>query len=240
MAKGFFMKWRVIKNKNGYSITELVVVMGIIAILLPLSFVAYNSTRKQKYAQHVANMAQINIRDTFIDIVSTKTVTGSPCNGGAPQIKALRIQLGQGDSAPEEPLKKVSLCLDTSGSLASTVSEEDVSVTSGINYKQKIRTYFNTPFDTDTSNKTNGFLYFIFTSPYGKYYSYYTPETNPATANANFRNIGWAKNSETDIYGPTTVQNLGYLKVYFNSEMGAGDGTEHQIWITSVGNVELH
>ncbi|RJO62020.1 hypothetical protein C4544_00770 [candidate division WS5 bacterium] len=233
------MIWRGFKKKDGYSITELVVVMGIIAILLPLSFGAYNSTRKQKYTQHVANITQINIRDTFIDIVSTKTVTGSPCDGGAPQIKALRIQLGEGESAPEEPLKKVAICQDTDGSLAASVAEEDISVSSGINYKQKIRTYFNTPWGTYPSNQAAGFLYLVFTSPYGKYYSYYTPETNPATANASFRNAGWEKNMDTDIYAPVSDLNLGYLKVYFNSDIGGG-GTEHQIWITSVGNVELH
>lgn len=242
--------WRVFKNRKdfflsnskGYTLTEMIVVMGVLTMLLTITFNSYGVIRRQKYIQHVANLAQTNIRDTFIDTISTKVentpgcldLVGAP---KAPQIKVLRIELS---SNVANPISRVAVCNNNSSPPAlSSPDTLPVDASSSINYRQNIRTSFNTPWGDYPTDVSSGFLYIIFTSPYGKYYSYYTTETDSDLANTNFENIGWQKNAETDIYEPSSPQNLGYIIVNFNSNTGGGTGVEHQIWITSEGNVEL-
>lgn len=245
------MLWRVIKNKHGYTLTELIVVMGVVTLLLGITFGAYSSTRKQKYMQHTLDLIQVSIRDTFIDMIATRVENnGTNCGAGggkAAQIKAIRIKMGT--SAPSDFLKRVSMC-HTTGALGipSVLGEPEVvgsiSPAEGSNYGQSIIASFDTPFDTtypDKTTTTNGFIYLIFTSPYGGYYSYYTPETDPDTADANFGSLGWTKDANL-IYKPDTATppssgtlDPGYLRLY----VGTSASDERKVLITQKGNVEI-
>lgn len=239
--------WRVLKNKKrlslkdkrGMTLTELIVVLGIIAVLLPLSFGGYSSTRKQKYIQHVANITQTSARDTFIDVLSTRVEsTSGTCNTLSPQIIALRIKLGANSPTDTDSLNKVALCIDQStGLLAASDIVEKVDLSGGINYKQDVKISFNNhPFDVPLpSNVTSGYLYLIFTSPFGKYYSFYSSSTNSDTANTAFKNRGWTPNADF-IYEPSSTTNEGYMIIYFTD---TANGNKYKLFVTEAGNVEL-
>ncbi len=223
----------ILKNKRGYTIVELVVVMAIIAIIMPLTWGGYNSTRKQNYIKHVANVAQTSIKDTFIDTISTQVAkTGITCNGKSPQINIVKIQL----SNPDYPLLRKALCMDNTGNLGNMDFIENIDPSKDINYKQTMEI---TCSGCDLSGPTGiGYLYIAFTSPYGKYYSFYTSETNASIADSNFKNLNWIKGLDL-IYYPTGTTLDRQLEISFDSDTTAQQGIVRKITISKEGNVSL-
>lgn len=236
--------WRVLKNKKefflsnprGYTLTELVVVMGIIGLLVAITFGGYEFTRREKYVQHVANLTQTNIRNVFIDIISTKVESSmGACNNLPPQIKALRIQLG---TSVASPISKVSLCNTSSGVLSTPDVVETPDPSSGINYERNLMVGFNTPYipgGAYESEVNSGYLYLIFTSPNGKFYSFYSGATNAGLADAEFKTLGWSNTNPDQTYVPGSATNEGYMIIYFRSN----SQDEHKVYITEQGNAQL-
>ena len=250
-----------LNSVKGYTLVELLVVMGIIGLLLALTFGGYNGIRKQKYVQHVANMTQTEIRGTFIDVISTKVEnSSSSCNGRSPQVKALRVKL---KTATTNPIARVALC---EGSTTGILEEPpdvlggDIDASTGLNFRIPVRVQCmkDNGWTGGCPWSAMGHLYFIFTSPYGKYYSYYSSETDPVKANNDFFTFGnptsaWTQNPNTFIYEPTLsvrtpssklnhyfTESPPNLVITFDSKLSIGGSeTRHTIKISENGNVLL-
>lgn len=234
----------ILRQSRGYTLIELIVVMGITGLLLTLTFGGYSSTRKEKYMSHVANLTQTNIRDTLIDIVSTKTENVGNCRASdgtqkSPQIKAVRIQLGNTSSTP---VSRVAMCINNSNVLGNVdVVEANIDPSSGLNYKQDVRVTCDkcVGLITSPAPAATGYLYLAFTSPYGKYYSYYTSETVSTTADTKFKSdLGWTRGTNLIYYPLGTTLNRDLI-VTFDSNLSDPKGIVHKITISQNGNVKL-
>lgn len=240
---------RVLKNKKGFTLVELIVVMAIIGIISGLGFGGFVIARKEAYIKYVANEFQTDIRSTFIGVLSTKIETGAYCQGKPAKIKAVRVALWKSDA----PISLVSFCENSSGVLINPdIKEIDLSTTG---YKQVVETkmqYYNktiNAWDWDwtsgstSSSGVNPYAYFIFTSPYGKYY-YYNSMTDYADASGLLANLrgDWVRNETTRSYSPvdtSIVNQLGDAKVYFDSNISSATGIQYEVDISQNGSVEL-
>lgn len=232
---------RVLKSKKGYTLTEMIVVMGIIGVMLLITFGGYNGIKREKYVQHVASLSQSQIRGTFIDVLSTKEenlgdAATNPCFGRSPQIKAVRVQLGANIT---NPITKVPFCDDATGTLRIGTTET-VDSRSALNYSQAVQL-------TEVNYSiSSGFLYFVFVSPYGEFFNYYASGTDPTAADLRFFNlggadVGWSRGTDL-IYAPKGGRS-GFgpwdLKIRFDSDNTAATGILHEITVSKNGNAKL-
>lgn len=242
-----FLTKKGIRSYAGYTLVEVMVILAVLGILMGLTFGAYQGTKKEQYVKHVANMTQVSIRDTFIDQLATKTVqsAGTTCDDKAPKIRALMIRMINGSSANNNPVAKLAMCEDTNGNLLEPVIVEDQDPAKGINYKQSIEV------GGPSFGNNTGYFFMIFTSPYGKYYSYYTDTSgSEIQALSNLftlggTGVGWEKGTD-QIYAPKTgvgrdsVVQSANLKIKFDSDASAStSGIVHTLTISPNGNVKL-
>ncbi len=225
------MMWRV-KNNKGFTLVELIVVMSITGILLALIYGGYSSTRKGQYVQYMANLTQTNIRSSFIDIISTKVETAGNCNGLSPVIKVVAIKLGSSST----PITEVPICNDNSGVLQDpTTNIETIDPSESLNFQENLSMDFCTPYATNyscTNPTKTGYLYLIFTSPYGKYYSYYSG-SDQITDLWTYQISNWQHNADM-IYTPSSDPSIGYITLHLTDDTG----NTSELNITGVGNVE--
>ena len=224
-----------LSSKGGFTLVEMVVVMGILSFLMVLVFSGFTVARQENYAKYEANNFQAQLRQAFVDAVSTKQGAGGNCVGHSAVIRAIEIKAGSSidPSDPTLPLSTVVYC-ENNGSLVNDMTSFDSS--SSVGYRQNIEiqaSYGNPP-------SSAAWLTFFYTSPYGKYY--FTP-------NSHWINTGcWKKDNITQEYIPDTVacntdsvpsSSYGNVNVTF-SVSGSGTGSEsHQVAISPAGSAEL-
>lgn len=237
-AEGFIMIRRVSRNKKknifsskgGFSLVELVVVMGIMAVIMTLGFSGYTNSRRQTYMRSVATQFQSNMRTNFVDVLSTKTETQAPCEGQSTKIKVLRVKLGEvgGD---EDLFTFYTACyVDSMLRWIST----SASTSKNLTYKQSVFAKY-----TDKDGQvTSDYLYLAYTSPYGRFYSMKLAgdglpgELSPwDTHNDDF---SLAPPGGT----PLEDVNLGNLELSFNSD-STGSGVEEIVKISSEGGIGI-
>lgn len=242
-------KWVNLKNVSGYTLTELLVVMGVTAMLMLLTFGGMFLVKKTYYIQNAANRFQSEMRQTFIDIVSTTEMQGPNCGGDAPKVKALRMKLG----VSSDPFTFVSYCETPSDTLVFDTKSIDIST---LNYKQDIelKVKFNLWNDADASMpanavRSNGYVYFIYTSPYGKHYSYYftEPQFIASPSGDPFLDklkdtTKWNQQELDQAFYPTASEqaNTGYDQVTFDSDTNLSkEGSVYYVNVEGlVGGVE--
>lgn len=246
------MIWR--SKQNGFTLVEVAVVMAIMAIMGVWAFSSYIGAKKEVYVHFIANRLQSDMRGVFINSISTKREVSASggCTGGlTAKAKAIRIRLG--DST--DPYDIIPYCEDSNGVLkAGNIDSLDPS--EFLNYKQDV----NVTVAADSSDAlmngshTAGFIYLVFTSPYGKYYTYYRSDPvgfNFATDQADLTkdpfskeitNIAaptptWKKNKYLE-YQPISTPAGANLTITIDADSISG-GITHVLKVSDIGNAEL-
>ena len=158
-----------ILSQGGFTLVELLVVMGIMAILLTLSFSGYFTYRRQMFIEDLASHLQLDVRNAFVQSISVNNNVG--CSNGAAKVMSLKIPVGS--SLDQYQYYATSYCENGVVAVGSPglVPES----TSTITPSQNIG--FNEPAATKlTENNTSqntGFLCLVYSSPYGEFGGYY-------------------------------------------------------------------
>lgn len=244
--------WRVRNNQKGYTLTELIVVMAILAIISMFGVSGFISARKVAYIKYLGKETQTQARSAFIDAVSTKAELGGNCNNQTSKLKMVRITLGI-SAANTAPIKTVAICEITLPSSPPIVKSDVKDVdTNQTGYSQDIEVKA----DSGAGIVSSGYLYLIYSSPYGKYYSYILDESSDTDVTNLYNKINvsgtspvptWQKNSVTNEYlpkpgtQPWNDSNLisQVVKVYFDSDISGGTGVQQEVDIKQSGQVEL-
>ena len=89
----------IIKKQKGFTLVELTVVMGLMALIGGLSVAGLVSSRDQVYFQHVTDRLKSDIRTSFIESISVSKVTGvndtDPCYNKVPKLQAIQLVLSE-------------------------------------------------------------------------------------------------------------------------------------------------
>jgi len=157
---------RGLKNKKGYTLVELLVVMAIISLLLVLSFSGYIVMRRQVYVNHLADQLRSDVRDAFTQSISVKEEVGTGnCAGKTPKVRAFKIPASNDFS--EYYLD--SYCEDSStGYLVkdrTTIKPSDQ-----VGFKEKVQSKAT---DKTGNQQQAGFNVITFSAPYGEGYVFY-------------------------------------------------------------------
>ncbi len=163
---------RRVRNKKGFTLVELLVVMGIIAVLLTLSFSGYFAYRRQMFVENLASQLQTDIRDTFVKSISVND--NAPCPGSqAAKVRSLKIPVQN----PFTDYYITDYC-DSSGNIqVGQAGLTPVSPSSTITPSNNLS--FNEPAKLSLTvngiTRSNGFLCLVYSSPYGEFSGYYYP-----------------------------------------------------------------
>ncbi len=254
--------FKLLKNKRGYTLTELIVVMAVMAVIMTLSISSYYISRKSTYMGYVANRLQTTIREGFTDTLSTKTESSGACDGKPIKLKVIRIQTGDGTNnvVSRNPISIIPYC-EVSGVLTEgTVKTLDLS--ESLNYAQDIQIEGKYTLTNDLGTKITGYcrgansdalgyLYLIYTSPYGKFYSYcmFGSKTSPSADESAFLSKftggtpEWEKTPKTQEYVPKSSPKYypNSLEINFdsNTSISGGQGLVRSVFISEEGGVEL-
>ncbi len=210
-----------ISSRDGFTLVEMVVVMGILSFLMILVFSGFTVARQENYINYVANTFQTQMRQAFVDAVSTKKISdpGGVCDGRSTVIKMIKLQLGTSidTSATPAPLSVTPFC-DTGASTPTQGTTTPLDPSTSVNFKQNLKVTAS-----NASDGISGTLYLFFTSPYGKFYAMSSPSD-------------WSKDQSTQIWSPTNSLNLGQVTITFADPNG---GSSHQVVISPAGSAEL-
>lgn len=229
-------------ENRGYSLVEMVTVMGMLAIITLLSFGAYESTRKERYVRYAAEITQTEAHNSFVEVLSTKVENSGTCTNQAPQVKALKIKIDNSVFNTDPMISKVALCLNGSDStkLKSPAVVGSIDVSQGINYKKNVGVTLTKP---DGTTLAQGYLYLIFTSPYGEYYSYYSSNTNYNSADTELwgtSGSNWVKDARTQVFKPANPTAAAWLDGNVEVSFRSTDGTaSHKLTISKNGSITI-
>lgn len=168
--------WRVLKNKRGYTLVELLVVMGIMAVLSVLSYSGYVIFKQQMYVKHVGNQLQTDIRDSFIRSIAVKddgTDLGGDCVGKVAKLRVIKIPL----TDDFKGYQMVSYCEGTDidgGPVLLKKSSATVNPTDSAGYRAKVIS--TAMLGTNVLNDATSFLCLAYASPYGEFGDYWSTE----------------------------------------------------------------
>jgi len=184
MNKEFAMLWRVLKNKKeftpsksrGYTLVELLVVMGIMAVLSILSFSGYVLFKRQMYVKHVGNQLQTDIRESFIRSIAVKDDGGSiggACAGAGKVAKVRVLKIPITDDF--KGYQMVSYCEDTTSGTLLKKSSTTINPSDAVGYRAKVVS--SSPSRTSNS----GFYCLAYSAPYGEFGNYWFNNISPST-----------------------------------------------------------
>jgi len=247
--------------REGYTLVEMIVVMGITGILLSLTFLSYTVLRSQKYIEHSTNVLQESIGESFIDVISTENdVTTGDCNGKAPAFKGVKIGMDTGAEISSK-VAYITFCEadDGTGLTSDTSKNIDFSDKSyNINHRELVKIAYNK--DNPDNFQADGSIYIIFDAPFGNYHSFWvdgldsddklTSELRGDPMAACGGQPCWEKDPKQHYYRPTLDNNggLGERLKNFKLKVGACDSAlpgvcpnknEKTLIISDSGNVEM-
>lgn len=180
-------------KQNGFTIIELIVVMGIIAVISGISVAGLATSRNQVYYGYVTDRIQSEIRNQFIGSIAVEKISGSgSCSGQVPKVRSVEIE----KSTDFTSFRVRKFCENSTGNGLIEANSVTVDIPKEVGFKRTLSSSLAVGTDPNVT-KVN----LVFTSPDGRFYPF-TESFNPPDPLS-----GWTKNPFTLGWDPPSGSN---------------------------------